>query len=214
MVVAAHGFGRSDSCRINSLVEGNPGRQNRILHAVHEVRGRACYRPIVKSGKFPFDRDGLTTQSVLPVRKACRHHGVRDQRNPLPAEETESQADDGRLDMNPVRNELNCHTVIFRCGRNDAGLSMVDAGHGVIEVGDVGSAFFDGLPGRLIVCRRVGNGNDCILLRLFDEVHGARKLRGNVAETDGLAGSLIQTGKHLIIRVVEIGRILGPALFL
>ena len=103
---------------------------------------------------------------------------------------------------------------IFHRGGNHAGVAVVNAGHGIVQVGQVGDAGVDGGLGVVIVGIGVGDGNGAELLGLCHEFCGAGQLRGHIHNPNQTAAVLIQLPEAFKVRLLQVVRVLGAPLFI
>ena len=115
--------------------------------------------------------------------------------------------------MVAVADDLRLHLLVLHSGGNDAGIPVVNAGHGVVQVGQVGHAGLHRRPGVVIVGIRVGNGHGAKLAGLFDEFHRAGKLRGDIHDPHQAAAVIKKLPEALEIRILQVVRVLSPPLF-
>ena len=111
-----------------------------------------------------------------------------------------------------VADDLRLDIVLLNGSGDDTGIAMVDAGHGVVQVGQVGDTGIYGSLGMVIVGIGMGDGNRAQLAGLGNKFSGTGQLGGDVHNADQAATLLIQLPEALKIRFLQIVGILGAAL--
>ena len=91
---------------------------------------------------------------------------------------------------------------------------MVQRGHGVVQMGGVGSAGRIGGLGLLIGGAGVGNAHHTLLAGVAHKLQATGQLRGNVHQADVAAAHLEQPVKHGNVRVHDVLFGLGPLFLL
>ena len=115
----------------------------------------------------------------LALRHAVGPHGVADDKRPVP-QQPEGGPQHRRVDVEAVANQLAPDTAVVEHGAHHAGLPVVEAAHGVEQVGGVGDALVKGGLGLVIVRGGVGDGHGAQLAGLFHKVQAAGLLGGYV----------------------------------
>ena len=116
--------------------------------------------------------------------------------------------------MEPVADQLRADRGILHRRGDNAGVAVVDAGHGVVEMGQMGGTGTKHGFGLVVVCVGMGHGHGAELLRLFHKLHCAGQLRGDVHDADEAAAGILQSLEALKIRLFQVIGVLGPALFI
>ena len=114
--------------------------------------------------------------------------------------------------MVAVADDLGLDARGFHCGGNDAGVAVVDGGHGVVQVGQVGDTGVDGGSGVVIVGIGVGDGDGTQLLGLGDKFRRAGQFGRDIHDADKTAAALVQLLEALKIRVLQVVGVLCAAL--
>ena len=117
------------------------------------------------------------------------------------------------MDVLPVTDEFGVHIVVLRSRAYDAGLAVVDSGHGVEEMGQMGRPRLVDGTGLLIACVRVGNRHGAERGCLPGKIRRSRQFGREVHDADKPAAALIELPERLKIRRAQIGRVLGTFLF-
>ena len=138
--------------------------------------------------------------------------GIGDQHHPV-AEHGEGQTDGGGVDMVAVADDLGLNARSLHRSGDDAGVAVVDGGHGIVQVGQVSGAGIDGGSGMVIVGVGVGDGDGAQILGLGDEFRRAGQLGGDIHNADKPAAALVQLLKALKIRILQVVGVLGAPLF-
>ena len=115
--------------------------------------------------------------------------------------------------MVAVTDNFCLHLLVLHSGGNHTGIPVVNAGHGVVQVGQVGYAGLHCRPGVVIVGIRVGNRHGAKLAGLFDEFYRAGKLRGDIHDPHQAAAVIKKLPEALEIRILQIVRVLSSTLF-
>ena len=115
--------------------------------------------------------------------------------------------------MLAVADELRAHLLVLDRGRDDAGLAVVDAGHGIIQVRQVRDTCFYGADGIVIGRVRVRDGDGALLACLAHKFRCTGQLRCDVHDADDAVAGGKELAERLKVRLAEIGGVLC-ALFL
>ena len=137
--------------------------------------------------------------------------GIGDQHHPV-TEHGEGETDGSGVDMVTVANDLSLNARGLHRGGNDAGVAVVDGGHGVVQVGQVGDTGVDGGSGVVIVGIGVGDGDGTQLLGLGDKFRRAGQFGRDIHDADKTAAALVQLLEALKIRVLQVVWVLCAAL--
>ena len=89
---------------------------------------------------------------------------------------------------------------------------MVDAGHGVVQVGQVGHTGVNGGFGMVIVRIGVGDGHGAKFLGLGNELRRAGQLGSHVHDAHQAAAAFIQRFEAFKIRLLQVVGVLGAPL--
>ena len=116
--------------------------------------------------------------------------------------------------MVPVADQLGGDVLPLGGRADGAGIPVMDAGHGVIKVRQVGRARVKDSGGLLIAGVGVGHGNGTLLRRAVGEFHRAGQLRSHVRDPQQALRRVIEPGKGVIVRQTEIGGVLSALLLL
>lgn len=126
------------------------------------------------------DGDHLAAQvEGLALRHAVGPHGVADDKRPVP-QQPEGGPQHRRVDVEAVANQFAPDTAVVEHGAHHAGLPVVEAAHGVEQVGGVGDALVKGGLGLVVVRGGVGDGHGAQLAGLLCKRIAARLLRGDI----------------------------------
>ena len=115
--------------------------------------------------------------------------------------------------MQAVADDLRPDIFVLHGGRDDTGVAVVDAGHGVVQVGQVGDAGVNGGLGVVVVGIGVGDGHGAKLLGLFHEFGSTGQLRGDVHNPHQPITALVQCLEALEVRLLQVVGILCAPLF-
>ena len=102
--------------------------------------------------------------------------------------------------------------VLHSCG-DDTGVAVVDAGHGVVQVGQMSDTGVNGGLGVVVVGVGVGDGHGAQLLGLFHKLGSTGQLRGDVHNPHQTVTALVQGLEALEVRLLQVVGILGAPLF-
>jgi hypothetical protein len=91
-----------------------------------------------------------------------------------------------------VADDFGNNLIAFAACANGAGLAVMNSGHCIIKVGEVGCARFDNRLGFVVIAIGMGNGNCAELGCLFGKFNCAGKLGGNIGYADKAFGNLIK----------------------
>ena len=114
--------------------------------------------------------------------------------------------------MVAVGDDLGADLGILNGGGDDTGVAVVDGGHGVVQVGQVGDTGVHSGLGVVVVGIGVGDGDGAQLAGLGDELGGTGQLRSHVDDADQTAAVIIQLLEALEIGVLQVVGVLGTAL--
>ena len=117
------------------------------------------------------------------------------------------------MDVLAVADQLGSHSFAFAARADGAGLAVVDAGHGVVQVRQMARACVK--DGGSLFIRAVGvrDGDSAELTCKLREFHRAGQLRSHVRNADEALGHVIKPFKRAEIRIFQIRAVLR-ALFL
>ena len=114
--------------------------------------------------------------------------------------------------MKPVADDLRPDVGILHRRRDDTGVPVMDTGHGIVQVGQVGDTGVDGGSGVVIVGIGVGDGDGTQLLGLGDKFRRAGQFGRDIHDADKTAAALVQLLEALKIRVLQVVGVLCAAL--
>ncbi len=178
-------------------------------HAVHEVGGASGDGAVSQGSQVSDYFYRLSTQRIVSVGKTGCHHAVADEADAVVTEHLEGGAYGSRVEMNAVTDQLDADMVTVAGCADNAGSSVREGRHRVVEMGGMTSAAVVSFLGDIIVSRGVGDGDAYLIFQLVDELHGTFLLRSNVTEFDESAGDLLETAEHADIRVVDVDAVLS-----
>ena len=116
------------------------------------------------------------------------------------------------MDVQAVADDLRADVLVLRARRDHARVAVMDARHGVVQVGQVGHAgVHSGL--RLVVSAvGMGDGHGAKVLRLLDERHRARQFGGDVRDADESIAAVVELLEALKVRLLQVVGVLRAAL--
>ena len=114
--------------------------------------------------------------------------------------------------MVAVADNFRLHIGVFHSGGDDAGVPVVDTGHGVVQVGQVGHAGIHSGLGVVVVGIGVGDGHGAQLAGLLHEFRRAGQLGSDVHNAHQAVATLKQGLEALEIRLLQVVGILGTPL--
>ena len=147
------------------------------------------------------------------LRQTGTAAGVGNEDHPLGSKGGKNQPDRCRVDVDAIADQLCPDLGVFRCRGDHAGVPVVNAGHGVEHMGQMGGAGVKYGLGLVVGAVRVGHGHGSQILGPGGELHRPRQLRGQIHDFDQAAAVLPQLLKALKIRVLQVGGVLGSPLF-
>ena len=108
------------------------------------------------------------------------------------------------MDVLAVADQLGSHSFAFAARADGAGLAVVDAGHGVVQVRQMARACVK--DGGSLFIRAVGvrDGDRAELTCKLREFHRAGQLRSHVRNADEALGHVIKPFKRAEIRIFQI----------
>ena len=195
----------------NGLLTGD-AEGHGIAHAVVQIGGASGDGAVRQSGHAAGEEHVLSAQGVLPVRHAAAAQGVGDQADAA-GEQPERHAHGAGMDVVSVADQLGGDALPLGGRADGAGVPVMDAGHGVEQVRQVGSARVKDGGSLLIAGVGMGHGDGTLLRRAAGKFHRAGQLRGHVRDPQQALRRVIQAGKGVVVRQSEIGGVLR-ALFL
>ena len=116
------------------------------------------------------------------------------------------------MDVETVTDDLGLHIFVFYTGGNGTGSAVVDAGHGVVQVGHVGDTGIHGGTGLVVGAVGVGDGDGAQLAGLFHEFHGTGQLGSDVHNADQTVAIVIELLKAVEIRLLQVVGVLSATL--
>ena len=116
------------------------------------------------------------------------------------------------MDVEAVADQLGPDIGVLDAGGDDTGIAVVDAGHGVVQVGQVGDTGVNGSAGMVIVGIGVGDGDGAQLAGLLHELGGTGQFGGHIHDADQTAAAVEQGLEALKIGGLQVVGVLGAAL--
>jgi len=114
--------------------------------------------------------------------------------------------------MEAVGNDLSLDIGVLHAGGDGTGVAVVDGGHGVVQVGQMGDAGINGSLGIVVGAVGVGDGHGAQILGLGHEFGSAGQFRGDIHDGDQTAAAIVQLLEALEIRLLQIVGILSAPL--
>ena len=118
------------------------------------------------------------------------------------------------MDMVAVADQLGGDVLPLRGRADGTGIPVMDAGHGIEQVRQVGSARVKDGSSLLVAGVGMGDGDGDLIGRGLDELQRAGQLRGHVRDPQQALRRVIQPDKGVVVRQSEIGNVLGALLLL
>lgn len=182
-----------------------------IAHAVVQIGGASGDGAIGQTGHAAGEEHRLPAQRVLPVRHAAAAQGVGNQADAA-GEQLEGHPHGAGVDVVPVTDQLGGDALPLGGRADRTGIPVVNTGHGVIKVRQVGSARVKNGGSLLIGGVGVGHGDGTFFRCAAGEFHRAGQLRGHIRDPQQALCRVVEPGKGVVVRQTEIGGVLG-ALF-
>ena len=115
--------------------------------------------------------------------------------------------------METIADQLSADILILHSSGDHTGITVMDTGHGVEKVGEVGSTGIEShlciVIGSIGMCHR----HSAKLLCFFNEFLCTGQLRGDVHDPDQAAAALLQSFKACKIRLFQIIGVLSATFF-
>ena len=117
------------------------------------------------------------------------------------------------MDVLAVADQLRDHSFTLTARADGTGLAVVDAGHGVVEMRQVGRARVKDRAGFFVGAVGVRDGDGAELGRFFGKFHRTGQLRCHIRDAEKTLGSVIKPFERGKIRLSQVRAVLR-ALFL
>ena len=154
----------------------------------------------------------LSAEGVLPVRHPAAAERVGNEAAPA-RKEPKRHAHGARVDVLAVADQLRDDVFAFAARADGAGLAVVDARHGVIQVRQMGRTRVKDRAGFFVGAVAVRDGDRTELGRFFGKFHRTGQLCRHIRDAKKTLGSVIKPFECSKIRLSQVRAVLR-ALFL